>query len=71
MSKFTDKQKKVEKGVLSGYQKIEDGVVSSYKKIEDGVVAGYKKIEDKFVETFLNDESSDDANEDIGGNRTN
>ncbi|MEA4891359.1 MAG: hypothetical protein VB085_02190 [Peptococcaceae bacterium] len=47
MRKFTDTQKKIEKGVAAGY-----------KKLEDGVVSGYKKIEDKFVDTFLSDSDS-------------
>lgn len=53
MSNFTDKQKKIEETVVSGYKKVEDTVVGSYKKVEDTFVGGYKKIEDKFVETFL------------------
>lgn len=45
-------QRKIEKGVVSGFKKIEKTVVSGYKKIENGTVSGYKKIEDKFVDTF-------------------
>jgi hypothetical protein len=56
MSKLTETQKKVEKGVVTGYKAIENGVVSGYKAIEDGVVSGYKAIENKFVETFLTPE---------------
>jgi len=50
-------QKKIEKGVVSGYKKIEKGVVSGYKKVEEGVVSGYKKVEGKFVDAFLTDDA--------------
>lgn len=58
MSKLMDTQRKIEAGVVSGYQKIEDGVVSGYKKIEGCFVSGYKRIEDKFVGAFLTDSAN-------------
>lgn len=53
MSKFTETNKKIEEGVVSGYKKIEEGVVGGYKKIEEGVVTGFNKVSDKFVDKFL------------------
>ena len=64
MNKLMKANKKIEEGVVSGYQAIEDGVVSGYKAIEDGVVAGYKKIESKFVNAFLSpDEQAGETEE--------
>jgi hypothetical protein len=54
------KETKTEKAVVKGYKAIENGVVTGYKAIENGVVNGYKKIEDKFVETFLEKDSTND-----------
>lgn len=56
--------KKIENGVVSGYQATEDSAVGIYKKIEHSAVSGYQAIEDsavglyqtienKFVDTFL------------------
>ena len=56
--------KKIENGVVSGYQATEDSAVGLYKKIEHGAVSGYQAIEDsavglyqtienKFVDTVL------------------
>ena len=62
-SKIAKVSKKIEKGVVEGYQKIENGVVGGYKKIESGVVEGFTKITDKFVDQFLakDGESVEDA----------
>lgn len=61
MNKLIETQKKIEKGVVTGYKAIENGVVSGYKAIENGAVSGYKKIKDKFVEAFLSGNGEDDA----------
>ena len=53
MSRLLTIEKKIERGVVSGYKTIENGVVTGYRAIENGVVNGYKKIEDRFVEAFL------------------
>lgn len=44
-------------------KKIEKGVVSGYKKIEDSVVSEFNKITDKFVDNYLtkDGESIDEA----------
>ena len=53
MSKFTEKNKKIEKTVVGTYKIIEKTVVGVYKSIETSTVSTYKKIENKFVNTFL------------------
>lgn len=60
MSKFTEKNNKIEKTVVGAYKIIEKTVVGVYKNIETATVSTYKKIENKFVNTFLtkNDEST-------------
>jgi len=55
MNRLMTIERKIEKGVASGYKAIENGVVTGYKAIENGVVNGYKKIEDRFVGAFLTD----------------
>ncbi len=52
-SKLVETNRKIAKGVKTGFQKIEDGVVGGYKKIEKSVVDGYTKIEDQFVDRYL------------------
>ncbi len=47
---FREKNKKIEKAVVGGYQKIESSVLSHYKSIED-----------KFVGTFLAEEGETPA----------
>lgn len=53
MTKYKLKTGKVENVVVGTYKKIENGVVDGYQAIEDAVVGTYKKIEGKFVERFL------------------
>ena len=53
MTKYKLKTGKVENAVVGTYKKIENGVVEGYQAIEDAVVGTYKKVEDKFVERFL------------------
>ena len=55
------KTTKTEKAVVKSYKAIENGVVKGYKAVENGVVNGYKKIEDKFVDTFLETDSTGNA----------
>lgn len=45
---------------VGAHHAIEDGVVGTYQKIEDTVVGAYKKIEGKFVDTFLEEVSTQD-----------
>lgn len=58
MSKFTEKNKKIEKTVVGTYKIIEKTVVGVYKNIETCTVSTYKKIENKFVNTFLTKKDS-------------
>lgn len=53
MSKFNEKNKKIEKTVVGTYKIIEKTVVGIYKNIETATVSTYKKIENKFVKAFL------------------
>jgi hypothetical protein len=53
MGKLMETQRKIEKGVVSGYKAIENGVVSGYKAVEDGVVSGYKKMEKKLGDPLV------------------
>lgn len=55
MSKLMKVEKKIEKGVVSGYKAVEKGVLCGYLAVEEGFVSGYKKIEDKFVDAFLSE----------------
>ena len=40
-------------------KKIENGVVNGYQTIENAVVGTYQKIEDKFVEKFLEEDKKE------------
>ena len=53
MTKYKLKTDRVEDAVIGTYKKIENGVVEGYQAIEDAVVGTYKKIEGKFVDRFL------------------
>ena len=53
MAKYKLKTGKVGDAVIGTYKKIENGVVDGYQAIEDAVVGTYKKIEGKFVDRFL------------------
>ena len=63
MTKYKLKTGKVEDAVVGTYKKIENGVVDGYQAIEDAVVGTYKKIEGKFVEQFLEESPEDTSNE--------
>ena len=62
MTKYKLKTGKVEDAVVGIYKKIENGVVDGYQAIEDAVVGTYKKIEGKFVDKFL-EENPEDNND--------
>ena len=47
MTKYKLKTGKVEDAVVGTYKKIENGVVDGYQAIEDAVVGTYKKIDGK------------------------
>ena len=59
MTKHKLKTGKVGDAVIGTYKKIENGVVDGYQAIEDAVVGTYKKIEGKFVDKFLEEVPKD------------
>lgn len=63
MTKYKLKSSKVEKAVVGTYKKIESGVVDGYQAIEDAVVGTYKRIEGKFVDKFLEETAEDTTSE--------
>lgn len=71
ISKLTQVNGKIAKGVVEGYKKIENGVVGGYKKIENGVVEGFEKVTDKCVEKlFAKDgETVEEAKKRLSGDK--
>ena len=63
MTKYKLKTGKVEDAVVGTYKKIEKGVVDGYQAIEDAVVGTYKKIEGKFVDRFLEETPDETSSE--------
>ena len=63
MIKYKLKTGKVEDAVVDTYKKIENGVVKGYQAIEDAVVGTYKKIEGKFVDEFLEETPDETSGE--------
>lgn len=63
MAKYKLKTGKVEDAVVGTYKKIENGVVDGYQAIEDAVVGTYKKIEGKFVDKFLEETPDETSSE--------
>ena len=53
MTKYKLKKSKVEDAIVGTYKKVENGVVAGYQSLEDAVVSTYKKIENKFSDKFL------------------
>lgn len=52
-SKIVKASKKIEKGVVGGYNAIENSVVGSYKAVENGFVKAFTNISDGFVDYFF------------------
>ena len=63
MTKYKLKTGKVGDAVIGTYKKIENGVVDGYQAIEDAVVGTYKKIEGKFVDRFLEETPDETSSE--------
>lgn len=63
MAKYKLKTGKVGDAVIGTYKKIENGVVDGYQAIEDAVVGTYKKIEGKFVDRFLEETPDETSSE--------
>ena len=63
MTKYKLKTGKVGDAVIGTYKKIENGVVDGYQAIEDAVVGTYKKIERKFVDRFLEETPDETSSE--------
>ena len=63
MTKYKLKTGKVGDAVIGTYKKIENGVVDGYQAIEDAVVGTYKKIEGKFVDRFLDESPNETSSE--------
>lgn len=63
MAKYKLKTGKVGDAVIGTYKKIENGVVDGYQAIEDAVVGTYKKIEGKFVDKFLEETPDETSSE--------
>lgn len=63
MAKYKLKTGKVGDAVIGTYKKIENGVVDGYQAIEDAVVGTYKKIEGKFVDRFLEETPNETSSE--------
>ena len=63
MAKYELKTGKVGDAVIGTYKKIENGVVDGYQAIEDAVVGTYKKIEGKFVDRFLDESPNETSSE--------
>ena len=63
MAKYKLKTGKVGDAVIGTYKKIENGVVDGYQAIEDAVVGTYKKIEGKFVDRFLDESPNETSSE--------
>ena len=63
MAKYKLKTDKVGDAVIGTYKKIENGVVDGYQAIEDAVVGTYKKIEGKFVDRFLEEPPDETSSE--------
>ena len=63
MAKYKLKTGKVGDAVIGTYKKIENGVVDGYQAIEDAVVGTYKKIEGKFVDRFLEETPDETSRE--------
>ena len=63
MTKYKLKTGKVGDAVIGTYKKIENGVVDGYQAIEDAVVGTYKKIEGKFVDRFLEEAPDETSSE--------
>ncbi len=61
--KYKLKTTKVEKSVVEAYKKLERSVVESYFAVENAFVGAYQKIEDKFVDTFLEEVTDENDNE--------
>lgn len=63
MAKYKLKTGKVGDAVIGTYKKVENGVVDGYQAIEDAVVGTYKKIEGKFVDRFLEETPDETSSE--------
>lgn len=63
MAKYKLKTGKAGDAVIGTYKKIENGVVDGYQAIEDAVVGTYKKIEGKFVDRFLEETPNETSSE--------
>lgn len=63
MAKYKLKKDKVGDVVIGTYKKIENGVVDGYQAIEDAVVGTYNKIEGKFVDRFLEETPDETSSE--------
>ena len=63
MAKYKLKTDEVGDAVIGTYKKIENGVVDGYQAIEDAVVGTYKKIEGKFVDRFLDESPNETSSE--------
>ena len=63
MAKYKLKTGKEGDAVIGTYKKIENGVVDGYQAIEDAVVGTYKKIEGKFVDRFLEETPDETSSE--------
>ena len=61
--KYKLKTTKVEKSVVEAYKKLERSVVESYFAVENAFVGAYQKIEDKFVDTFLEEVTDENEND--------